>query len=80
MHKGAQKAIFDEVENHKDKQAFRFMHCWLYLKAYPQVVFIECLQEGYKKLLINIELLILDLIMSECQTVQGLGGSPIGEL
>ena len=35
MQKGAQKAIIDKVGNRKDKQAFRFMHCWLYLKAYP---------------------------------------------
>ena len=34
--------------------------------------FIEYLQEGYKKLIINVELLILDSIVGECQMVQGL--------
>ena len=30
MFNEAQKTIFDKVRNPKDKQSFRFMHCWLY--------------------------------------------------
>lgn len=36
MFKEFHKTIFDKIGNPKDKKSFRFMHCWLNLKAYLQ--------------------------------------------
>ena len=79
MYKEAQKTIFDKAGNPKDKQAFRFMHCWLYLKDYPQWFYRDPAR-GVQNTPNKRRAVDIDLTMGEGQAGQGSGGSPTGEL
>jgi hypothetical protein len=79
MYKEAQKTIFDKAGNPKDKQPFRFMHCWLYLKDYPQWFYIDPAR-GVQNTPNKRRAVDIDLTVGEGQPGQGSGGSPTGEL
>ena len=79
MYKEAQKTIFDQIGNPKNKQPFRFMHCWLYLNDYPQWFYRDPAR-GVQNTHNKCKAVGIDLTMDEGQAGQGSGGSPTGEL
>ena len=76
MYKEVQKAIFDKAENPKDKQPFRIMHCWLYLKVCSQQ-FYRVFAKGLQNTSNKRRAVDIDSIVGNCQAKQGSGGSPI---
>ena len=76
MYKKAQKEVFDKAENPKDKQSFRFMHCWLYLKVYSQWFYREHAR-GLQNTRNKRRVVDIELTVGEGQAGQGSGGSPI---
>ena len=65
--------------NPKDKQPFRFMHCWLYLKDYPQW-FSRDPTRGVKNTPNKRRVVDIYLTVGEGQVEQGSGESLTGEL
>ena len=78
MYKEAQKTIFDNAGNLRDKQPFRFMHCWLYLKDNLQWFYRDPAR-GVQNSPNKRRAFDIDLTIGEGQAGQGSGGSPTGE-